>query len=175
MFLSSRSWSEIRTNFSQNTAWDLSSREHWWGLINFEFILFLSSLILCLSKTVKYLACPFKWRVELTVWEFYFFLFQRKLHILFSISFLIFWNCINLAYEYHSLETMIWFLIIFLPLKESLTLFQIWSFCLPWIIIVGWTSNHIFIKVVLDRTSTFRRGCWEREGDFNQARVGIFT
>ena len=27
-----------------------------------------------------------------------FFLFQRKLHILFSISFLIFWNSINLAY-----------------------------------------------------------------------------
>ena len=50
---------------------DNSSREHWWDLINFESILFLSSLILCLSKTVKYLACPFKWRVELTssVWE----------------------------------------------------------------------------------------------------------
>ena len=29
---------------------------------------------------------------------------------------------------YHSLETRIWFLIIFLPLKESLTLFQIWVF-----------------------------------------------
>ena len=29
---------------------------------------------------------------------------------------------------YHSLETRIWFLIIFLPLKESLTLFQIWIF-----------------------------------------------
>ena len=28
----------------------------------------------------------------------YFFLFQRKLYILFSISFLIFWNSINLAY-----------------------------------------------------------------------------
>ena len=24
---------------------------------------------MCLSKTVKYLACPSKWRVELTVWE----------------------------------------------------------------------------------------------------------
>ena len=28
----------------------------------------------------------------------YFFLFQKKVHILFSISFLIFWNNINLAY-----------------------------------------------------------------------------
>ena len=54
---------------------------------------------------------------------------SRKLYILFSISFLIFWNSINLAYEYHSLETRIWFLIIFLPLKESLTLFQVWVFC----------------------------------------------
>ena len=65
----------------------------------------------------------------------YFFLFQRKLYILFSISFLIFWNSINLAYEYHSLETRIWFLIIFLPLKESLTLFQIWVFAIPSIIL----------------------------------------
>ena len=67
--MSSRSWSEFRININQNTAGDLSSREHWWDLINFESILFLSSLILCLSKTVKYLACPSKWRVELTVWE----------------------------------------------------------------------------------------------------------
>ena len=29
---------------------------------------------------------------------------------------------------YHSLETSIWFLIIFLPLKTSLILFQIWVF-----------------------------------------------
>ena len=71
--MSSRSWSEFRINFSQNTAWDFSSREHWWDLINFESILFLSSSILCLSKTLKYLACPSKWRVELTVWEILFF------------------------------------------------------------------------------------------------------
>ena len=107
--------------------------------------------------------------------RFYFFLFQRKLHVLFSIPFLIFWNCINLAYEYHSLETRIWFLIIFLPLKESLTLFQIWFFCLSWIIMVGWASNHIFIKGVLDRTATFSEGCWERGSDFNQAGVANFT
>ena len=67
--MSSRSWSEFRITFSQNTASDLSSREHWWDLINFESVLFLSSLTLCLSKTVKSLACPSKWRVELTVWE----------------------------------------------------------------------------------------------------------
>ena len=30
---------------------------------------------------------------------------------------------------YHSLETRIWFVITFLPLKESLTLFQTWVFC----------------------------------------------
>ena len=71
--MSCRSWSEFGINFSQNTAWDLSGRENWLDLINFESILFLSSLILCLSKTVKYLACPSKWRVELTVWEVLFF------------------------------------------------------------------------------------------------------
>ena len=36
---------------------------------------------------------------------------------------------------YHSLEMRIWFLIISLPLKESLTLFQIWVFCSPSIIL----------------------------------------
>ena len=30
---------------------------------------------------------------------------------------------------YHSLEMIIWFLIISLPLKESLALFRIWTFC----------------------------------------------
>ena len=50
---------------SVNTAWDLS-REHWWDLINFESILFLHSLIVCLSKTVKYLVCLSKWRAELS-------------------------------------------------------------------------------------------------------------
>ena len=67
------SWSEFRSNFSQNTAWDISSREHWWDLINFESILILSGLILCLSKTVKYLACPSERRVEPTVLEVLFF------------------------------------------------------------------------------------------------------
>ena len=124
-----RSWSEFKINFSQNTAWDLSRREHWWDLISFESILLLSTLILCLSKTVKYLACPPNGELRSQPRRFYFLLFQRKLHIIFSVSFLIFWNSINLAYEYHSLETRIWFLIIFLLLKESLTLFQIWFLC----------------------------------------------
>ena len=77
--MSSRSWSEFRINFSQNTAWDLS-REHWWDLINFESILFLYSLIVCLSKTLKYPVCPSK----------------CILYIIFSIY--LFWNCINLTY-----------------------------------------------------------------------------
>ena len=36
---------------------------------------------------------------------------------------------------HHSLETRIWFLIVFLTLKESLTLFQTWIFCWPSIIL----------------------------------------
>ena len=34
----------------------------------------------------------------------------------------------NSIYMYYSLDKRIWFTIIFLPLKESLTLFQIWIF-----------------------------------------------
>ena len=48
-----------------NATWDLST-EHWWDLINFESILFLYSLIVC-KTIVKYLVCPSKWRVELSV------------------------------------------------------------------------------------------------------------
>ena len=36
---------------------------------------------------------------------------------------------------YHSLETRIWFPIKFLPLKDSVTLFQTWVFCWPLIIL----------------------------------------
>ena len=78
---------------------------------------------------LKYLVRPSKWRVEIAVsGSLYFFLFQRKLYILFSISFLIYIGKVQIWPMYHSLEKMIWFTIIFLPLKQSLTLFQIWIF-----------------------------------------------
>ena len=36
----------------------------------------------------------------------------------------------------------------------------------------SWASNQIFKKggLMLDRSSTFRGGCWKREGDFFQGR-----
>ena len=43
---------------------------------------------MCLSKTVKYLVCPSKLRVELSVYE----------DVFFSVLHMIFWNSINLAY-----------------------------------------------------------------------------
>ena len=43
----------------------MTASEHWWDLINFESILFLSSLTVCFSKTVKYLTCSSKWHGEL--------------------------------------------------------------------------------------------------------------
>ena len=67
---------------------------------------------------------------------------SRKLYILFPISFLIFWNSINLP-MYHSLETRIWFRIIFLPVKKSLALFQIWVFCQPSIILSNLELSRI--------------------------------
>ena len=95
-----RSWSEFRINFSQNTAWWHLSSERWSDLINFESILFLyTSLVARLSKTVKYLVCPSKCRELCSLSRrLHFFRFQRKLYIVFSISFLMFWNSINLAY-----------------------------------------------------------------------------
>ena len=80
---------------SVNTAWDLS-REHWWDLINFESILFLYSLIVCLSKTPSLPLQMESWAQYLgdciyscSIGNYIFF---------FSTSFLIFWNSINLAY-----------------------------------------------------------------------------
>ena len=67
---------------------------------------------------------------RLSVWEVWFFLlFRRKLYILFSISFLIYFGIVYIWTMYQSLDKS-WFIIIFLPLKESLALFQIWSFLL---------------------------------------------
>ena len=62
--------------------------------------------------------------------RFHFFLFQGKLYILFSISFLIFSNSINLAYV-SQLGKKDLVSDHILPLKESLTLFQTWVFCWP--------------------------------------------
>ena len=39
----------------------------------------------------------------------------------------------------------------------------------------GWTSNQIFKKGHLERTSTFRGGCWKRVGWLFSGRVAIFT
>ena len=162
--MSNRSWSEFRISFSQNTAWDLSSREHCWDLINFESILFLSSLIVCLSKTLKYLVFPSKWRVELTVWEVLFFPVPEK--IIYS-----FFNVLFDILEQYKFGLYItgW--------KRR---FGFWLYFYLWKRVSlspppppppplsagrgAWASNQIFKKGVLHRTSTFRGGCWERGG-----------
>ena len=171
----SRSWSEFRINFSQNTAWDLSSREHWWDLINFESILFLSSLILCLSKTVKYLAWQSKWRVELTVCEVLFFPVSEEItcsffNFLFDILELYksgLWvsqlgnkdlvsDCIFTSQrESHSIPDM--FFLLTLNYHSGLSL------------------QPYFHKASAWQALTFRGVCWERGGDFNQGGVAIFT
>ena len=72
---------------------------HWRNLINFESILFLSGLIVRLSKTVKYPICPSKWRVELIVKEVVFFPAPEEIvYSFFNFPWMIFWNGINLAY-----------------------------------------------------------------------------
>ena len=66
----------------------------------------------------------------LSVWEvWFFFIVPEKIVYSFSISFLIYFRIVYIWTLYQSLDK-IWFIIMFLPLKESLTLFQIWSFLL---------------------------------------------
>ena len=73
----------------------------------------------------------------LSVWEIWFsLLFQRKLYILFSISFLIYFGIIFIWTMYQSLDKRIQFIMIFLPIKDSLTLFQMWNFFVKlWLIL----------------------------------------
>ena len=80
---------------SVNTVWDLS-REHWWNLINFESILFLYCLIVCLSKIPS---LP----LQMESWTQYLggCIFSCSIGnciFFFSISFLIFWNSIHLTH-----------------------------------------------------------------------------
>ena len=70
-----------------------------------------------MSLCLKYLVHSSKWRVEAGVWEIVFSFCSRGNCIFF---FGIFW------FMYHSLDKRVWLLITFLPLKENLTLFQIW-------------------------------------------------
>ena len=69
------------------------------------------------SLCLKYLVHSSKWRVEPGVWGVVFSSCSRGNCIFF---FGIFWSM------YHSLDKRVWLLITFLPLKENLTLFQIW-------------------------------------------------
>ena len=46
----------------------------------------------------------------------------------FVYSFLVYFGIVQIWPMYHSLDKRVWFTIFFLPLKESLTLFQIWIF-----------------------------------------------
>ena len=79
--LRNKPWSDLSIKFNQYII--NLSRMHWWVLIIFEFIQFLTqSLIECLC--LKYLRHPSKCRVELVAREVSFFLqFQRKLYVLF--------------------------------------------------------------------------------------------
>ena len=120
------------------------------------------SLIVCLSKTLKYLVFPSKWRVELTVWEVLFFPVPEKIVYSFSMSFLIFWNSINLVYISQVGNEDLVSDYIFTSERESHSPPRP-----PPALSAGrggWASNQIFKKGVLHRTSTFRGGCWERGG-----------
>ena len=80
-----RPWLELNIKFNPCSV-SLSSK-HWWGLITFEFIQILKSLIeyLCL----KYLTHPSKWRAEeLGVWEVSLFVVPEEIvYVFFSFLF----------------------------------------------------------------------------------------
>ena len=106
-----------------NTAWDFS-REQWWELINFESILFSESLTECLW--LKYLIHPSKCRAELGGSGIVSFSCSRGSCVFF------FQFLFRYILEWYKFEPEDLSSIIFLPLKESFTLFQMWTnFVIP--------------------------------------------
>ena len=85
-------------------------------------MLFLDSLIV--SLCLKYLVQSSKWRVELRVWEVAFFPVPEE--VIYSL--LVYFGIVQICPMYGNLDKKVWFAIIFLPLKECLTVFQIWIF-----------------------------------------------
>ena len=73
------------------------------------------------SPCLKYLEQWSKWRAELGVWEVVFFTVPEQIVCYFFVYF----GLVQIWKMYHSLDKRVWFTIIFLPVKESLTLFQI--------------------------------------------------
>ena len=124
-----RPWSE----FGINTAWD-PSREHWWDLITFGFILFLYSFIVCLSP--KYTVHPSKWRVELGVWEVLFFPVSGEIgYSFFNFLFDIFWNSTNLAYLSLLREVDLVYDYIFTSQREFYSVLDMNFFAIPSLIL----------------------------------------
>ena len=95
---------------------------------------------MCLS--LKYLIQSSKWRDELDVWEVVFFSVPEE----FIYSFLVYFGIVSIWPLYHSFDKRFWFKIIFLPLKESLTLFQIWIFY--------YTFTYFFLFGVIENRVT---------------------
>ena len=125
------------------TAWNLS-KKHWWDLMNFESILFSYSLIVWLSKISSLPLQMESWAQCLGGCIFSY--SRGNCLFLFQFPFWYFGK-VWIWPMYHSFETRIWFLIIFLLLKESHTLFQIWVFC--------YTFNYFVVQFgVIENTFT---------------------
>ena len=81
-----------------------------------------------MSLSLKYIVYSYKWRVEQVSASLHFLPFPEEIIYYFLVYFVI----VQTWSIYHSLDKQVWLLIMFLPLKESLTLFKIWiSFAIP--------------------------------------------
>ena len=108
-------------------------------------------MCLCL----KYLVQSSKWRVELSVWKVVFFPVPEEI----AYYFLVYFWIVQIWPIYHSLEKRVWYTIIFLPVKESLTLFQIWIFCYTFTYFVPF--GVIKNRVTKVNSKYFKRNCAE--------------
>ena len=124
---SARPWLEFRIKFNLYSM--RSSQTALVGLLIFESILFIYLFILfhwiSMSKIPSAPLQLKNW--SRCLWDRIFYPFLRKSYIL-SLSFLIYFGIAYIWLMCYSLDKGIWFTITFLPLKESLTLFQTRTF-----------------------------------------------
>ena len=137
-----RPWLEFRIKSSFQSQYKVFPESIWWDLIIFECFVFRQFNWVSMYKIPS---LPF----QMESWA-------RSLggcrwnHIVFQFTYDIFCNSMYLTYA-HNLDSKVRFKIIFLPLKESVLMFQVWIFlsclhlfCLNWSYWVSKTNSKYF-------------------------------
>ena len=130
-----RPWLEFRIKFSFQSQYEIFPESIWWDLIILEYFIFRQFNWVSINKIPSLPLQMESWVRSLG--GCFFFVSEE---IIYSFNLLmIYFGIVCIWTMPHNLDNKIRFTIIFLPLKESLTMFQVWIllsylhlFCLNW-------------------------------------------